>query len=134
MNFFPFLKKQKTKAIPHIGLCQNFWPLSVQRTNDCKLKLLHSGNLSVERNPETTFQALRYVIDSGIAIVFCFFKNGKNVTKCCLRLSDGNVLISADLRTGPSLSFSVSALWLYNHVYIIQAILVRRGHSSWQSI
>ena len=65
VTFFPFLKKQKTIAIPHIGLCQNFWPLSVQRTNDCKLKLLHSGNLSVERNPETTFQALRYVIDSG---------------------------------------------------------------------
>lgn len=59
------MKEQKTITIPHIGLCQKFWPLSVQRTNDCKLKLLHSGNLSVERNPETTFQALRYVIDSG---------------------------------------------------------------------
>lgn len=63
--YFPFLKEQKTEVIPHIGLCQDFWPTSAQRTNDCKLRLLHSGNLSMERNPETTFQALRYIIDSG---------------------------------------------------------------------
>lgn len=62
---FPFLKDLRTEIIPHIGLCEQFWPAPVEKFKDNKLRFLHSGNLSAERNPETTFQAFRQLIDSG---------------------------------------------------------------------
>lgn len=61
----PFLKNLQTEVIPHIGLCEQFWPAPTEKFKDAKLRFLHSGNLSTERNPETTFQAFRQLIDSG---------------------------------------------------------------------
>lgn len=65
IGHFPFLKDSKTEVIPHIGLVEEFWPKVVVTEKYGKLRLLHSGNLSAERNPETTFQAFRRLIDEG---------------------------------------------------------------------
>lgn len=62
---FPFLKNNSTEVFPHIGLVEDYWPQGAERPKDDKLRFLHSGNLSVERNPETTFQALRKIVDDG---------------------------------------------------------------------
>lgn len=62
---FPFLKDSCTAIFPHIGLCERFWPKPSEQFDDRKLRFLHSGNLSSERNPETTFKALRRLIDDG---------------------------------------------------------------------
>lgn len=63
IEFFPFLKNHKTEVIPHIGLEESIWPPSAEPFTDGKLRFLHSGNLSAERDPETTFMALRKLID-----------------------------------------------------------------------
>lgn len=65
IEFFPQLKNQKTGVVPHIGLIESAWPEGEKNPDNGKLRFLHSGNLSVERNPETTFQALRKLIDDG---------------------------------------------------------------------
>lgn len=65
ISHFPFLKESKTEVFPHIGLVEEFWPAAKERPQTGKLMLLHSGNLSDERNPETTFQALRMLVDQG---------------------------------------------------------------------
>lgn len=62
---FPFLKKQNTDVLPHIGLIESAWPIGETNPEDGKIRFLHSGNLSSERNPETTFLALRQLIDEG---------------------------------------------------------------------
>ena len=62
---FPFLKNKKTEIIPHIGLIDSAWPKAAERKINDKLLFLHSGNLSPERNPETTFQALQKIKDEG---------------------------------------------------------------------
>lgn len=62
---FPFLKNLQTEIIPHIGLCEQFWPAPAEKFKDNKLRFLHSGNLSAERNLETTFQAFRQLIENG---------------------------------------------------------------------
>lgn len=64
---FPFLTDSKTAVFPHIGLVDRFWPKAAEGFNDGKLRFLHSGNLSAERNPETTFQALQQLINDGIS-------------------------------------------------------------------
>lgn len=64
MEHFPFLKETPTGVIPHIGLVDRAWPEAAPRKIKDKLLFLHSGNLSAERNPETTFQALRKLIDN----------------------------------------------------------------------
>lgn len=64
---FPFLKNSRTTVFPHIGLVDRFWPKAAEGFNDGKLHFLHSGNLSAERNPKTTFKALRQLIDNGIS-------------------------------------------------------------------
>jgi len=63
ISHFPFLKGTKTEVLPHIGLVESAWPDKAERIIEKKLLFLHSGNLSAERNPETTFQALRKLID-----------------------------------------------------------------------
>lgn len=65
IQHFPFLKEQATGVLPHIGFCDEYWPESADSFTDGKLRFLHSGNLSAERNPETTFQALVKLIDKG---------------------------------------------------------------------
>lgn len=64
-EYFPQLRAQKTEIIPHVGLIESAWPKGKPRFNDGKLRFLHSGNLSPERNPETTFQALRNLVNEG---------------------------------------------------------------------
>lgn len=63
---FPLLKSHRTAILPHIGLVESAWPAGEPNLNDGKIRFLHSGNLSAERNPETTFQAMRGLIDDGI--------------------------------------------------------------------
>lgn len=62
---FPELENLHTEVIPHIGLLDDLWPKSGIKKTDCKLRLLHSGNLSSERNPETTFMAMRRLVEEG---------------------------------------------------------------------
>jgi glycosyltransferase involved in cell wall biosynthesis len=64
ISFFPFLKKQPTEVIPHIGLSSSLFK-GVSHQPNGKLMMCHSGNLSSERNPELTFKALRTIIDEG---------------------------------------------------------------------
>lgn len=65
VKYFPFLEKHTTVVIPHIGLCSSIFPNAGENFDDGKLRFLHSGNLSIERNPETMFQAFRRIVDSG---------------------------------------------------------------------
>lgn len=62
---FPFLRNRATGILPHIGLIDSAWPKGEQKSDEMKIRFLHSGNLSSERNPETTFQAMRRLIDDG---------------------------------------------------------------------
>lgn len=62
-EYFPFLKNRPSYIIPHIGLYEELWPKPATPFSDGKLRFLHSGNLSFERDPETTFQAFRRLID-----------------------------------------------------------------------
>ncbi len=70
ISYFPFLKHSNTEVIPHIGLSPDLWPKPTKVFSDRKLRFLHSGNLSSERNPETTFKALAKLVQSG----FCDFE------------------------------------------------------------
>lgn len=65
IEWFPLLKNQNTAILPHIGLVESAWPKGEKRIDDGILRFLHSGNLSAERNPDTTFQALHKLIDDG---------------------------------------------------------------------
>ena len=59
---FPFLKEKHCEIIPHIALPKSLVPIIEARKGDA-MTICHSGNLSKERNPELTFQALRQLID-----------------------------------------------------------------------
>lgn len=65
IEWFPELKKRKTGVLPHIGLIKSAWPEGETNPRDGIIRFLHSGNLSAERNPETTFKALRRLVDEG---------------------------------------------------------------------
>lgn len=65
IEWFPVLKEQRTEVLPHIGLIQSAWPKGETNPHDGKIRFLHSGNLSAERDPETMFQALRRLVDEG---------------------------------------------------------------------
>jgi len=65
ISHFQFLKDSQTAVFPHIGFVEEYWPKRAEKPTDGKLRFLHSGNLSRERNPETTFQALRKIVDEG---------------------------------------------------------------------
>lgn len=69
---FPFLVEHKTDVLPHIGLIESAWPRKFENRTKNKLLFLHSGNLSSERNPDNTFQALRKLIDENIFLDFEF--------------------------------------------------------------
>lgn len=62
---FPLLADRKTAVLPHIGLVESAWPKGAPRNTDGVIRFLHSGNLSAERDPETTFQALRRLVNDG---------------------------------------------------------------------
>lgn len=64
MEHFPFLRNQRTEVIPHIALWESLYT-PTRRVKKDKLYLCHSGNLSVERNPELLFRAMREMIDEG---------------------------------------------------------------------
>lgn len=64
MVHFPLLKNQRTTVIPHIGLSNSLYR-SQKAVKKDKFSLCHSGNLSVERNPELVFKALREIINEG---------------------------------------------------------------------
>jgi glycosyltransferase involved in cell wall biosynthesis len=66
MKSFPSLETQYTAVIPHIGLSSSLFKKIVRQRNE-KFMMCHSGNLSKERNPELTFQALRAIIDGGFS-------------------------------------------------------------------
>lgn len=65
ISHFPFLKARQTAVFPHIGFVEEYWPASAEKPAEGKLRFLHSGNLSKERNPETTFHALRKIVNEG---------------------------------------------------------------------
>ena len=65
IQHFPILSKKRTAIIPHIALSNSLFPKKAH-TRSNKLRICHSGNLSIERNPENLFKALREIIDSGI--------------------------------------------------------------------
>lgn len=82
IDCFPELKNHQTEVLPHIGLIQSAWPIGEKKINDGKIRFLHSGNLSEERNPETTFQAMRRLIDIGEdQFEFHIMGNVNNYTK-----------------------------------------------------
>jgi glycosyltransferase involved in cell wall biosynthesis len=66
VEYFPFLKEMSTEVIPHIGLVPSLFKRVEHRKND-KFMMCHSGNLSIERDPELTFKALRGIIDDGFS-------------------------------------------------------------------
>lgn len=63
---FPELESMPTRVIPHIGLIDDVYS-GIHHANPAskRLTLLHSGNLSQERNPENTFKAMRALLDAG---------------------------------------------------------------------
>ena len=67
IEYFPALGNKKTEVLPHIGLLPSIWPEGECKNTDGIIRLLHSGNLSAERNPETTFKAMKQLIDEGIS-------------------------------------------------------------------
>lgn len=62
---FPILRQKLVEVIPHIALCDAIFPRVDNHPANSKLMLLHSGNLSTERDPELTFKAMRELIDEG---------------------------------------------------------------------
>jgi len=64
MAYFPFLRNQHTAVIPHITLWDSLYT-PAKHVKKGKLYLCHSGNLSLERNPELLFRAMREMIDEG---------------------------------------------------------------------
>ena len=63
--YYPFLKDKKTVVIPHIALCEKIAPKIEPPLQSGKFRMCHSGNLSAERDPKLTFQAMRQLIDDG---------------------------------------------------------------------
>lgn len=67
ISYFPELSSQKTEVIPHIGLVESVFKRTERGISRDKFYLCHSGNLSKERDPELTFQALRDIINQGFS-------------------------------------------------------------------
>lgn len=65
IGHYPFLAQQQTVVIPHIALTEDIFPIMDTNCSNDKFRMCHSGNLSVERNPELTFKAMRELIDEG---------------------------------------------------------------------
>lgn len=59
---YPFLKDKLCVEIPHIALVNGILKHKSYKKQDV-FSLCHSGNLSIERNPENTFRAIRELID-----------------------------------------------------------------------
>lgn len=64
IKHFPFLATTPTGIVPHIGLSESLITAHNPK-NDGILKMVHSGNLSSERNPENLFKAMRQLVDEG---------------------------------------------------------------------
>lgn len=63
---FPFLKESKTEVVPHIGLSECLFKRHKRFATDV-MSMIHSGNMSEERNPENLFKAMRRLVDEGRA-------------------------------------------------------------------
>lgn len=61
---YPFLKKQKHEIIPHVAAPQSIVD-NVLPDKGEYMWMCHAGNLSVERNPDLIFRAMRELIDEG---------------------------------------------------------------------
>ena len=59
---YPFLSNKICVIIPHIALI-NTLLRERKHTKDGVFRICHSGNLSIERNPELLFKAIREIID-----------------------------------------------------------------------
>lgn len=67
---YPFLNNKLCVAIPHIGLVEGVLKEQKYVKNEV-FSICHSGNLSIERNPENTFKAIRELIDEhNIQLIF----------------------------------------------------------------
>lgn len=64
-SHFPFLTEKRTVVVPHIALAEEIAPKPLALPKGERFRMCHSGNLSVERDPELTFKALRELIDEG---------------------------------------------------------------------
>ncbi|WP_455587177.1 glycosyltransferase [Bacteroides sp.] len=67
-EYFPFLKEKHTVVIPHISLPETFISIYPAKKKS-KMYMCHSGNLSVERNPELTFKAIKELVDEGYTAI-----------------------------------------------------------------
>lgn len=65
ISHFPFLKNLNTEVVPHIGLPKAMFTRRSPKHTDV-MTMIHSGNMSIERNPENLFRAMRDLIDEGI--------------------------------------------------------------------
>lgn len=59
---YPFLSNKICVIIPHIALINTLLK-ERKHTKDGVFRICHSGNLSIERNPELLFKAIREIID-----------------------------------------------------------------------
>ena len=65
LSNFPGLEGLRTEVIPHISLTESLWPKIKFKNNFSKIRLINSGNLSQERNPENLFIALNKLRNEG---------------------------------------------------------------------
>lgn len=65
-SHFPLIKHKQTIVLPHIGLIPQHYPKTdYKAASYSKLRILHSGNMSPERNPELLFAAIAQLKQEG---------------------------------------------------------------------
>lgn len=121
ISHFPFLSDCNTAIIPHIALVQSAFP-NVKPQINSGLRLLHSGNLSTERDPELTFKAIRELINEGFNdIYFDIMGNINNYTQQLI-LKYG---LSENVKCIGSFSYmeALSKMQEYDILVLLEAIL-----------
>lgn len=65
LKYFPFLAERTTMVVPHIGLSSNLYQVHSKTKADKAdvVTMVHSGNMSEERNPENLFKAMKRLVD-----------------------------------------------------------------------
>lgn len=66
VSYFPFLEDMRTEVIPHIALSDDLYQYRTSSPHEI-LTMVHSGNMSAERNPEYLFKAMRALVDEGLS-------------------------------------------------------------------
>lgn len=64
LKYFPFLADSATVVVPHIGLSSRLFQRHSKAKTDI-VTMVHSGNMSEERNPENLFKAMKRLVDEG---------------------------------------------------------------------